>query len=126
MKLKLKDILIRLLYFIPFTIFLLTLIGERDNLSEYSSFNIKYLYVYLTPMIIFGYQTLRNSRLGWILVMVLYILFLVQWVCNLIGQLPVIDSKFTYGEYFSFWILVLIYLCAGYLYFKFRPKEKIV
>jgi len=123
MKKRLQNILIRLLYFIPLTIFVFAIIGERRNLNDYSSFNVKYFYVYLIPIIIFGYQTIRNSKLGWILVMLLYTLFLADWIYRLLGQYSIVGGKFTDGQYFSWWIFVLLYLGLGYVYFRFRPKE---
>ncbi len=126
MKPKIKALLIRLLYFVPLTLFILMFIGEWRNLNEYSSYKIKYLYVYLIPIVIFTYQTIRNSRLGWILVMVLYLLFLFDWIYRLIEQYSMIGEKFTSGQYFSWWIFVLIYVGIGIVYIKFRPKNLIV
>ena len=126
MKPKIKALLIRLLYFVPLTLFILMFIGEWRNLNEYSSFKIKYLYVYLIPIVIFTYQTIRNSRLGWILVMVLYLLFLFDWIYRLIEQYSMIGGKFTSEQYFLWWIFVLIYVGIGIVYIKFRPKNLIV
>lgn len=126
MKMRIKELLIRLLYFVPLTLFILMFIGEWRNLNEYSSFKIKYFYVYLIPIIIFAYQTIRNSRLGWILVMVLYLLFLFDWIYRVIGQYSMIGGKLTSGQYFSWWIFVLIYVGIGIVYIKFRPKNLII
>ena len=123
---RLNNLLIRFLYLIPLAIFVFTIIGERSNLNAYSSFNIKYLYVYLIPIVIFGYQSIRNSKLGWILVMLLYSTFLVDWIYRLLGQYSMIGGKYTYEQYFSWWIFVILYLGLGYVYFKFRPKELMI
>ncbi len=126
MKPRKKELLIRLLYFIPLTLFVLMFIGEWGNLNEYSSFKIKYLYVYLIPIVIFTYQTIRNSRLGWILVMILYLLFLFNWIYRLIEQYSTIGGRYTSGHYFLLWIFVLIYVGIGIVYIKFRPKKLII
>jgi len=126
MKPRIKEILIRLLYFVPLSLFILMFIGERRNLDELSSYKIKYFYIYLIPVIIFAYQTIRNSRFGWTLVMVLYLIFLFDWIYRLIGQYSMIGGKFTSGQYFSWWIFVLIYIGIGMIYIKFRPKKLIM
>lgn len=126
MKPRIKQILVRLLYFVPLTLFILMFIGEWRNLDELSSYKIKYFYVYLIPVIIFAYQTIRNSRFGWTLVMVLYLIFLFDWIYRLIGQYSMIGGKFTSGQYFSWWIFVLIYIGIGMIYIKFRPKKLII
>ncbi len=126
MKPRKKELLIRLLYFVPLTLFILMFIGEWRNLNEYSSYKIKYLYVYLIPIVIFTYQTIRNSRLGWILVMILFLLFLFNWIYRLIGQYSMIVGKYTAGQYFLLWIFVLIYVGIGIIYIKFRPEKLII
>lgn len=126
MKPRIKQILVRLLYFVPLSLFILMFIGEWRNLNELSSYKIKYFYVYLIPVIIFAYQTIRNSRFGWTLVMVLYLIFLFDWIYRLIGQYSMIGGKFTSGQYFSWWIFVLIYIGIGMIYIIFRPKKLII
>jgi hypothetical protein len=123
---RLKEILIRLLYFIPLVVFIIGLLLSLKELEFNSSIGMKYKYVFGIPIVIFAYQTIRNSQLGWILVMILYISFLGLWIYELIGEFSLIGAKYTYGQYLFWWIFVIIYLGLGVIYFKFRPKKKTI
>ena len=116
-----KDILIRLLYIIPLTIFVLVLGINIKNLDSKS-----FLYISLVPILIFAYQSIRNSIIGWIAVMILYIFYLVIWIISLISGYQDIPVKISYIQYFSWWIPIVLYLGIGLLYFKFRPKKRII
>lgn len=126
MKQRTKNILIRLLYLIPLLFFTIGLINSLDIMNSLSSLGIKYKYVFILPIIIFAYQTIRNSLTGWILVMILYLSYLTIWIYGLIDEFSMIGAKYTYGQYFSWWIFVLIYIGIGMIYIKFRPKELII
>jgi hypothetical protein len=120
---RLKNILIRLLYIIPLTVFIYALFSNWKDLDSESSFGLKYLYVTIVPIIIFAYQSIRNSIVGWILVIFLYLSYLTLWVYGLIEEYLNVGVKYSQEQYFSWWIFVILYLGLGYVYFKFRPKE---
>ena len=123
---NLKNILIRFLYIIPLLIFAFGFITSRNELNSVSSFGVEYLYIFLVPTIIFLYQTIRNSILGWILVMILYLSYLVIWIEGLIDMYRLVGGKHSYGQYFSLWILVIIYLGIGLTYYIYRPKKRLI
>lgn len=123
MRVETKNILTRFLYIIPLTIFIVGLISNWKNLDFYSSFGIKYKYIFAVPIIIFLYQSIRNSKLGWILVVLLYLTFLITWIINLVDCYNLIGLKYSIAEYLSWYIFVLVYLGLGSIYYKFRPKS---
>lgn len=123
---RLKNSLIRLLYFIPLIIFIFGFIFSLKDLEYDSSLGLKYKYVFGIPILVFAYQTIRNSIIGWTLVMLLYFVYLWIWIWRLIDQYSLIGAKYTYGQYFSWWILVLIYIGLGLIYFKIRPKRLMI
>ena len=123
---KHKAIFIRLLYIIPLILFIIGLFNSLDELNSTSSLGIKYKYVFIFSIVIFSYQSIRNSRVGWALVMLLYLSFLTIWVYGLIDGFSMVGAKYTYGQYFSWWIWVLIYLGIGWIYYKFRPKTNLI
>lgn len=122
---RLKEIFIRLLYVIPLLLFTTELFYSLDSLNSTTSFGIKYKYAFIIPILIFAYQSIRNSKVGWVLVMSLYLTFLTIWVIGLIEGFSMIGAKYSYGQYLSFWIFVLLYLGIGWIYYKFRPKTKL-
>lgn len=126
MKQRTKNVLIRLLYLIPLLFFMIGLITSFDIMNSFCSLGIKYKYVFMLPIIIFTYQTIRNSLIGWILVMILYLSYLTIWIYGLIDKFSMIGAKYTYGQYFSWWFFVLIYIGIGVIYIKFRPKKLII
>lgn len=119
---RLKEVLIRLLYVIPLLLFTTELFYSLDSLNSTTSFGIKYKYAFIIPIFIFAYQSIRNSKLGWLLVLSLYLTFLTIWVIRLIEAFSMVGAKFTYGQYLLFWVFVLLYLGIGFVYYKFRPK----
>jgi len=123
MKQILKNILTRFLYIIPLMVFIYVLFSNWKDLDSESSFGIKYFYVTFVPIIIFTYQSIRNSIVGWILVTFLYLSYLTLWVYGLIEEYVNVGVKYSREQYFSWWIFVVLYLGLGYVYFKFRPKK---
>ena len=123
---NLKNILIRLLYVIPLLIFVFGFIKGRDELNSVSSFGVEYFYIFLIPTIIFLYQTIRNSIVGWILVLILYLTYLVIWVKGLIEMYDLVGGKHDYSQYIILWIFVIFYLGIGLIYYKYRPKKRLI
>ena len=123
---RLKALLIRLLYIVPLIIFIIGLFNSLHELNSTSSLGIKYKYVFTIPILIFTYQSIRNSIVGWILVMLFYFAYLTIWVYGLIDEFLLIGLKYSFGQYFSWWTLVLIYLGLGWIYYKFRPKANLI
>jgi hypothetical protein len=121
-----KNILIHLLYIIPLIVFIYALVKNLKDLNQISSIGIKYSYVFIIPILIFAYQTLRNSIIGWIAVMLLYLIYLILLIVGLIQTYELIGTKFTYNQFFINSILAIVYLGIGLLYYRFRPKNRII
>ena len=121
-----NSFLIRLLYLIPLCIFIFILISNWNDLSLSSSFGIKYVYVLIIPSVIFAYQTIRNSIIGWTLVMIMYSIFLAAWSYKLIEEFSLVGAKYSVGQYVSWWLLVILYLLIGFLYLKYRSRKRII
>ena len=121
-----NNFLTRLLYIIPLCIFIFALISNWNDLSLNSSLGIKYSYILIIPSIIFAYQTIRNSIIGWILVMLMYLSFLALWSYTLIEAFSLVGAKHSIGQYITWWIFVMFYLILGFLYFKYRSRKRIL
>ena len=123
MNIKTKNILIRICYIIPFLIFAYTFIDELFIVDERFR-NVDFWIV--TPMIVFLYQSIRNSIVGWGAAMILYLIFL-----YLIGEgiLSSIDSLGAKIDKQTFTIQIAIglsFMGLGYLYWKIRPKKRLI
>ena len=112
---------LRILYILPALIFLFTFITNLNGLNQWSSLGIEVKYVLIIPLLIFIYQSLRNSIVGWILVMLLYFVYLIILTFNLLH----IEWENS-GVLGLYAFIILIYLFIGFLYFIIRPKEKII
>lgn len=124
--LKIRGVWLKLLYFIPFLIFIFGLITSWSELYSVSSFGIQYLYVFLIPTIIFAYQGIRNSIIGWVAVMILYTLFLIEWIIGLVQAYSLVGAKTSVRQYITIWVFVLFYLGIGVIYINARPKKKLI
>lgn len=123
MNVKTKNILIRICYIIPFLLFAYAFIEEGFLVKErFRQFDYKTI----IPMIVFLYQSIRNSIIGWGLAMILYVAFI-----YLLGD-GIIDSYYDIGakidkQTFVIQILIgLAFLGLGFLYWKIRPKKRLI
>jgi len=123
---NLRNILIRLLYLIPLLIIVAEFISSRNELKIVSSFGVKYFYIFLIPTIIFLYQTIRNSIIGWILVLIFYLTYLGFWIKGLIDMIDLVGLKYENIQYLTFWIYIIIYLGIGLIYYIYRPKKRLI
>ena len=121
-----KNLLTRLLYIVPLIVFTFFLIDSFSHLNKTSLLGIKWMYIISAIILIFLYQTIRNSVLGWTLVMILYGLFLYIWAYRLVVASELVAVKTTTGEYIMEWSYVLIYLLIGGVYVMFRPKKRML
>ena len=112
---------LRIFYIFPALIFLVAIITNLKELHQMSSLGIEVKYVLIIPLVIFIYQSLRNSIVGWILVLLLYFIYLFLLIINLL------NIEWEYSGVLGLYIfIILIYLVIGLLYFIIRPKEKII
>jgi hypothetical protein len=120
---SLKPLLVRLLYIGPLVIFSFALVVNFGGLSAINSMGIPYSYLIIVPLIIFAYQSVRNSLLGWALSMGLYMAYLLYWVVDLIVSFDAIVSKGSMRLYLLLWLMVATYLGIGVVYLMARPKR---
>jgi len=123
MKTKIKEIVIRLLYIIPFLIFLYVIIEELFLVDEsYRRID----YIVTIAAIIFLYQSIRNSIIGWILTMLLYLAFLFYVAKGLVWSFGQIGNKIDTKGFIIQCIFISIYLGLALIYWKIRPKNKMI
>jgi len=123
---RFQNILARLLYVIPLIVFILVFIFNVDDMKLVGSYGIRYYLVFSFPIIVFGYQSIRKSVIGWILVMILYLVFLAHWIKVLIEIHYLVSVIYSIDHYIFCWSFLLVYLVIGWIYFKFRPKKPII
>jgi hypothetical protein len=123
MKIKTKNILLRLFYIIPFLLFAYALIEELFLVDERFR---RVDYVVIISTTIFLYQSIRNSIIGWILAMILYLIFLYMLGEGIVRSINYLGGKIDLRTFIIQCGLVLIYLGLGFLYWKIRPRKRII
>ena len=124
-----KKIFIKLIYFIPLASIIFICISNFGKLSREMTLGIPNLFAFLPLIIIFTYQLIRNSIVGWASVMFLYLLFLVTYIKDIIR---IYKFELTYGsgpskeQILSLSLYILLILGVGVIYLMARPKEKII
>lgn len=123
MTVKTKNILIRICYLIPFLLFAYAFIEEGFLMEErFRQFD----YQIIIPMIVFLYQSIRNSIIGWILVMIMYVMFLYLLGDGIVSSYYDIGAKIDKQAFVIQIIIGLIFMGLGYLYWKIRPKKRLI
>jgi hypothetical protein len=123
MNLKTKNILIRICYIIPFLVFAYTFIDERFLVDE--RFRKVDLWIVI-PMIVFLYQLIRNSIIGWGAAMILYLIFLYLIGEGILRSIGSLGAKIDKQTFMIQIVFGLLYLGLGYLYWKIRPKKRLI
>lgn len=123
MKTRIKTFLIRLLYIIPFLIFAYAFIEQLILVEERFR---KIDYKVLIPMIIFLYQSIRNSIVGWILIVLLYLAFLYLIIEGIIRSIEYLGGKTDLDILIFQFVFALIYLGLSIIYWKIRPKNRLI
>jgi len=123
-KLKKKEFWSRLFYIIPAIIFVYLMVSNFRDLNNLSSLGLKYWIIFLIPSLIFIYQSIRYSQIGWFLTMILYCLYLILMFIGSYEIYILTPVKYDYGTFFFYFCFILIYLVIGYVFFKMRPSKK--
>jgi len=123
MNIKTKNILIRICYIIPFLLFTYTFIDERFLVDE--RFRKVDLWIVIS-MIVFFYQSIRNSILGWLSSMILYLIFLFMISKGIFSSIEDLGAKIDMQGFIVQCLLIFMYLGLGFLYWKIRPKERLI
>jgi len=123
MKTRVKTFLIRLLYIIPFLIFAYAFIEQLILVEERFR---KIDYKVLIPMIIFLYQSIRSSIVGWILIVLLYLAFLYLIIEGIIRSIGYLGGKTDLDILIFQFAFALIYLGLSIIYWKIRPKNRLI
>ena len=120
---KTQNILIRICYIIPFLIFAYAFIEELFLVDErFRQADI----MIIAPMIIFLYQSIRNSIIGWGLIMILYLIFLYMLGEGIVSSISLLGAKIDKQTFIIQLGLGLLFLGLGYLYWKIRPKKRLI
>jgi|GEM_PF-4246410 hypothetical protein len=117
-----RKILKRLLYIIPLLFFTFGIVSE----FQLGIIDIIELFVLVFAVLAFLYQAIRNSFVGWMIIMTLYFIYLVIWVSELIKSYDLVGAKYDFNIYITWWSLVVAYLGVGVVYFFQRPKNRIL
>jgi len=114
---------IRLLYILPCAVFGWGLLSNLHYLNQQSSLGISYKYVLTIPLLVFLYQSVRNSILGWVLTMSLWLIYVIL----LVSKIPEnYQSTYDNPSAFGLYILaILAFLIIGALYYLIRPKKNV-
>lgn len=123
---KFGRVLIRLTYLLPGFVFLYLLFDYNDKWSAQSSFGLSFFSLFSIAAFVFLYQALRNSILGWVGVLMLYLIYgygLIEAYHNW-SFLMVVKSD---PDDIGYWVaLFLIYLLVGVFLFIIKPRKRYV
>jgi len=123
MNIKTKKVLIRLCYIIPFLAFAFTFIDELFFVDE--RFQEIDFWI-ITPMIVFLYQSIRNSIIGWGAAMILYLIFLYLIGEGILRSIDYLGAKIDKQTFMIQIAIGLLFLGLGYLYWKIRPRKRLI
>jgi len=115
---------IQLSYGIPFLLFIFLLIESFNEWSSKTNFGLTHLELYGMASAIFLIQLVRNSILGWALVIGLYLFQLTFLLIDLKELFALYGAKYDSSQVITYLLVLLVYLIIGYFYFLLKPKSK--
>jgi hypothetical protein len=77
-------------------------------------------------MIVFLYQSIRNSIIGWGAAMILYLIFLYLIGEGILRSIDYLGAKIDKQTFMIQIAIGLSFLGLGYLYWKIRPKKRLI
>ena len=80
----------------------------------------------IAPLIVFLYQSIRNSIIGWGAAMILYLIFLYLIGDGILSSIDSLGAKIDTQTFVIQILLGLGFLGLGYLYWKIRPKKRLI
>lgn len=110
------------LYMVPAIIFMYLLIDYYDRWYFESSFGVSYLFLFSSGFIIFLYQALRNSLLGWFFCLLLYLIYLKNLIFEFQNLYPV---KTDASTLWYFGLFFFLYILFGLVYWSIRPEKRV-
>lgn len=123
MNLKTKNILIRICYIIPFLLFAYAFIEEGFLMEErFRQFD----FWIIAPLIVFLYQSIRNSIIGWGAAMILYLIFLYLIGDGILSSIDSLGAKIDTQTFVIQILIGLVFMGLGYLYWRIRPKKRLI
>lgn len=123
MNLKTKNILIRICYIIPFLLFAYAFIEEGFLMEErFRQFD----FWIIAPLIVFLYQSIRNSIIGWGAAMILYLIFLYLIGDGILSSIDSLGAKIDTQTFVIQLLIGLVFMGLGYLYWRIRPKKRLI
>lgn len=123
MNLKTKNILIRICYIIPFLLFAYAFIEEGFLMEErFRQFD----FWIIAPLIVFLYQSIRNSIIGWGVSMILYLIFLYLIGAGILSSIDSLGAKIDTQTFVIQLLIGLVFMGLGYLYWRIRPKKRLI
>jgi hypothetical protein len=120
---KTKNILIRICYIIPFLLFAFAFIEEGFLMEERFR---KFDFWIIAPLIVFLYQSIRNSIIGWGAAMILYLIFLYLIGNGILSSIDSLGAKIDTQTFVIQILIGLVFMGLGYLYWKIRPKKRLI
>ncbi len=118
--------LTRLFYLIPGVVFLYLLFDDQRKWFFESSFGVDYLALFGAAAGVFLYQSLRNSWLGWCLVLMLYMIYGFETVKEFDNWYFLVGVKNDIKDIWYWVLFFVIYLLIGAVLFIIRPGKRFI
>jgi hypothetical protein len=119
-----RETLKRLPYIIPGLFFIWIFIDFRGIWFSKNSLGLNYLIISLIPALIFTYQSIRNSKIGWFLIMILWLTYFVMIIVDFKHKtIDLLGIKTNTKDVLINLFLILGIIAIGYVYYKLKPKR---
>ena len=80
----------------------------------------------IAPLIVFLYQSIRNSIIGWGAAMILYLIFLYLIGDGILSSIDSLGAKIDTQTFVIQLLIGLVFMGLGYLYWRIRPKKRLI
>jgi len=116
----------RIFYLFPSIIFTIGMYNVIKNFDgNFNSF-LLYNWIVIVPFLIFIYQFVRNSLIGWVLVDILYLAYWIMLIEPISEFKDWYGSKYDFDELIVFILMLLFYAGISIVLWLIRPRKRII
>jgi len=118
-----KPVLQRFFYFL-FLFLYNFLIFKNGGIRGNSSIGIPFFWFWIIPSLTMLYQVIFNNLYGWLLFLLLYIIYFLWSIISIISEFLIEDNDWGFYSIFFLILFFVLLSCFGWIIWQIKPRKK--